>query len=143
MDRASLRLFRELRGTERDPVLALLASGLAGAQVAESVGRERVFAVTDTAGDSNAVLAGAVVLEIDDATVKLHAFVVDPCHRRMGIGGHLIASLADRCRADGVRRIVAWVRSAEAGGFLTSCGFVATPNAECVAVDCVSLQLRL
>ncbi len=92
--------------------------------------RARVFTVQDPAADPADVPAGVAVTIAADAakSVELCALFVAPALRGQGVGRHLVLALADRCRAEGVRRMTAGSPAENVAALLVGCGFV--PDAD-------------
>jgi GNAT superfamily N-acetyltransferase len=140
-----LLLLRELHGAPRGRAVSMLdgvlpASERVGLALAQEV---RVFVVVDVACHRDRTLACALVSARGAEEMELHALVVDPARRRLGVGRYLVLALADRCRSDGTRRIVTTVRSVAVGRLLTRCGFTVSPTGDRAADDPVRLRLDL
>ena len=78
-------------------------------------------------------LLGAVAMEVRERTGLVRAIVVDPAHRRKGVGSSLVESLVARCHELGLREL--YVASGHmdgesSAGFAERMGFAAVEEAE-------------
>jgi GNAT superfamily N-acetyltransferase len=140
---SALLLLRELHGGPRGRALSMLDGLLLASELLASVPKARVFVVIDAAGDRDRALAGALVSARGADEMELHALVVDPARRRLGVGRYLVVALADRCRSEGTHRMTTTVKSVAAGRLLTRCGFTVSPTGDRTADDPVRLRLDL
>ena len=83
-----------------------------------------MFSVEDPS-DEPGSLPGAVAVTatLAPGVIELGALVVHPECRGRGVGLHLVTALADRCRADGIRSIVARADHPAVRALLSRSGF--------------------
>jgi GNAT superfamily N-acetyltransferase len=105
--------------------------------------KARVFVVVDVAGNRDRAVACALVSARGAEETELHALLVDPARRRLGVGRYLVLALADRCRSEGSHRMITTAKSVAAGRLLTRCGFTVAPTGGRAADDPVRLRLDL
>ena len=83
-----------------------------------------MFSVEDPSDEPGSLPAAvAVTAMLAPGVVELGALVVHPECRGRGVGWHLVTALADRCRADGIRTIVARVDHPAVRALLSRSGF--------------------
>jgi hypothetical protein len=119
-------LFRELHGRAKDEAAQKLVRRSHAPELTWSDGSEvRIFAVDDPSdepGRCPAVLAAASTVP-GSVTLRLHAVDLSDQWRCPLTWERLIGGLADRCRAEGLRRIVARPVDLTVVRLLENCGF--------------------
>jgi GNAT superfamily N-acetyltransferase len=85
----------------------------------------RVSVLQDAAGaDDDSPVGMAVTHRVPGtASVMIDGVFIARDHRRRGAGRRLLATLADRCRAEGLNRLVARCDEPRMTEFLEGCGF--------------------
>jgi hypothetical protein len=98
----------------------------------------RVFVIDDPAADPDRIPAGAIALSAatGKSGAQIICFAVDSSRRYLDVGVRLVASTADRLRAEGIRQLAADLAQLEPSDdgtvarLLAACGFGPDPQAE-------------
>jgi N-acetylglutamate synthase-like GNAT family acetyltransferase len=95
----------------------------------------RIFMLQDPAApDEEEPVGVAVTHQMPGTTlVALRVVFVAPSQRHQGAGRRLVGALADRCRAEGLRRVQACSDDRTMTAFLLACGF--QPGADGLVFD--------
>jgi ribosomal protein S18 acetylase RimI-like enzyme len=128
---------RELHGDARETACRLFAS-VARKGLAVPIREARVFVIDDPAGDPGRIPAGAIALAAapDRSAAQIICLAVDTSRRHLEVGVRLVASTADRLRAEGIRQLAADLTQLEqtddgtVARLLATCGFGPDPQAE-------------
>jgi hypothetical protein len=130
-------LLRELHGDARQAGYRLFAP-VAHKGLAVPIREARLFVIDDPAADRDGVPAAAIALSVapGESGAQIICLSVDASRRYLDVGVRLVASTADRLRAEGIRRLTADLAQLEQnddGTFarlLTACGFGPDAQAE-------------
>jgi hypothetical protein len=130
-------LVRELYGDARESAGRLFAS-VAHKGLAVPIRDARVFVIDDPAADRDRMPAGVIALSAAPAkaAAQIIGLAVDASRSHLEVGGRLVASTADRLRAEGIRQLGADLAQLEQSNdrtvarLLAACGFGPDPQAE-------------
>jgi ribosomal protein S18 acetylase RimI-like enzyme len=130
-------LVRELCGDGRESACRLFAS-VARKGLALPIRDARVFVIDDPAADPYRMPAGAIALSAapGKSAAQIIGLAVDASRRDLEVGVRLVASTADRLRAEGIRQLSADFAQLEQSNdgtvarLLAACGFGPDPQAE-------------